>query len=361
MIHAYPAGRPPRRSQAALGASLAMLLATACGEREAHSAADDDRLAALPLAADTVTVSGISSGGYMAVQFHVAHSALVHGAGVIAAGPFYCAQNSMRHALGRCMKGDSDIPVDELVGTTSQWALDEAVDPIAGLADDRVWIFRGNADPVMAPAVVKALQAYYAALVAPANIAVIEHQTAGHVFPTRSAAAKPCDQTQAPFIGNCDVDGARALLEHLYGPFPAPVTAPEAGELRTFDQRPYAKDADAAGLAEAGWVYVPSACKASGKATACRLHVVFHGCQQGASYVQDGFVRGSGYLPAADAGAIVLLFPQIEPSFQPLNPKGCWDWWGYEGQWYATQAGPQVRAVRSMIGDLLGERPAGAN
>ena len=46
-------------------------------------------------------------------------------------------------------------------------------------------------------------------------------------------------------------------------------------------------------------------------------------------------------------------------SFQPLNPNGCWDWGGYEGEAYATQAGPQVRAVRSMIADLLGE-PAAA-
>src|SRR5688572_24172839 len=118
MIHDHPSSRPPGRRRAAVGASLAVLLATACSERDAHSAPDDDRLAALPLAADSVTVSGISSGGYMAVQFHVAHSALVHGAGVIAAGPYFCAENSMRHALGRCMKGDADIPVDELVGIT---------------------------------------------------------------------------------------------------------------------------------------------------------------------------------------------------------------------------------------------------
>jgi hypothetical protein len=53
-----------------------------------------------------------------------------------------------------------------------------------------------------------------------------------------------------------------------------------------------------------------------------------------------------------------LLFPQVAPSYQPLNPNGCWDWWGYEGQWYAAKAGPQVAAVRRMVGDLLGERPA---
>jgi hypothetical protein len=31
-----------------------------------------------------VTVSGISSGGYMAVQFHIAYSSIVHGAAIFA-------------------------------------------------------------------------------------------------------------------------------------------------------------------------------------------------------------------------------------------------------------------------------------
>jgi hypothetical protein len=44
----------------------------------------------------------------------------------------------------------------------------------------------------------------------------------------------------------------------------------------------------------------------------------------------------------------------VEPSFQPLNPNGCWDWWGYTGDTYATQAGPQMAAVKAMIEDLLG-------
>jgi poly(3-hydroxybutyrate) depolymerase len=41
-----------------------------------------------------VTVSGISSGGYMAVQFQVAFSKLVKGAGILAAGPYDCAEGA---------------------------------------------------------------------------------------------------------------------------------------------------------------------------------------------------------------------------------------------------------------------------
>ena len=331
--------------------ALGMLAMAACGRSE-EPAATQVRLPSLPLDPATVTVSGISAGGYMAVQFHVAHSALVQGAGIIAAGPYYCAEGSMRHALGRCMQGNEEIPTDRLLGTTSQLGLDAAIDPIAGLADDRVWIFHGAADAVVRKPVVDALEAYYLALVNPERVTRVEHPDAGHTFPSRNAAAAPCATTESPFVGNCDFDGARTLLGHLYGPLD------DGGESRpdglvAFDQRPYAKSSGSAALAERGWLYVPAACK-SGAASACRLHVVFHGCKQGASFVGDQFLQRSGYLEIAETNRVVLLFPQVEPSFQPLNPNGCWDWWGYEGEAYATQAGPQVRAVRSMIADLLG-------
>ena len=102
-------------------------------------------------------------------------------------------------------------------------------------------------------------------------------------------------------------------------------------------------------------MYVPQACREH--AAACRLHVVFHGCRQGASFVGDRFVRQAGYLEWATSNQIVVLFPQIEPAMQPLNPNGCWDWWGYEDSRYALREGPQMLAVRAMIADLRGETP----
>ena len=58
------------------------------------------------------TVSGLSSGGFMAVQLHVAYSATFRkGAGIIAGGPFYCAEGSVLNATGRCMAHNGSIPV----------------------------------------------------------------------------------------------------------------------------------------------------------------------------------------------------------------------------------------------------------
>ena len=333
-------------------ASAALL--AGCGENRPGPEAGGDRLAPLPIADGSVTVSGISAGGYMAVQFHVAHSALVNGAGVIAAGPYFCAENSLRYALGRCMKGDDPIAADELVSLTSELALNDAIDPIAGLANDRVWLFHGGADPVVAKSVVDALQSYYATLVDPRRVKRVDLAAAGHTFPAAASDLQACSATDTPFIGNCGMDGARQLLEHLYGPFKAQAAAATPGTLVKFSQTPYAHAAGAAGLAARGWLYVPAACTGQSPAGGCRLHVAFHGCKQGSSYVHDAFVKRSGYLAAADAGNVVVLFPQVEPSYQPLNPNGCWDWWGYEGSEYATRRGPQIVAIKAMVDDLLG-------
>lgn len=337
-------------------AALGLMATAACGRSE-EPPATGARLPQLPLDPAAVTVSGISAGGYMAVQFHVAHSSLVQGAGVLAAGPYLCAEGSIQKGLGRCMKGDEEIPTARLVELTTQLAREKAIDPIDDLAGDRAWIFHGAADSVVRAPVVDALEAYYRSLVEPRHVVRVEHPEAGHTFPARDATLAACAATESPFVGNCDFEGARALLEHLYGPLD-PGGTPDAAALAEFDQRPYAAAAASDGLAERGWLYVPASCR-PGAGPVCRLHVVFHGCKQGASFVDDRFVRLSGYLEIAETNRFVLLFPQVEPSFQPLNPNGCWDWWGYESEAYATQAGPQVRAVRGMIADLLGEPAAG--
>ncbi|HXW10299.1 MAG TPA: hypothetical protein VD737_06770, partial [Steroidobacteraceae bacterium] len=187
-----------------------------------------------------------------------------------------------------------------------------------------------------------------------ANLVRIEREGAGHNLPIAAPGAAPCAAGEPPYVASCDYDAARALLEHLYAPIAAPApTAAAPAPLRTFDQRGYAAAAGSVSFADEGWLYVPTTCT-EGTSTPCRLHVVFHGCKQGAGEVGDAFVRRSGYLEAAEAGRIVVLFPQVKPTMQPLNPLGCWDWWGYEGAEYATRRGPQIRAVRAMIDDLLG-------
>ena len=123
-----------------------------------------------------------------------------------------------------------------------------------------------------------------------------------------------------------------------------------------FDQSAFTRDLADHGLDAAGMVYVPTACRDT---TGCRVHVVFHGCEQQRSKpeIGDTFVKDSGFAEWADNNRLVVLFPQVVAS--TYNSYGCWDWWGYTGDSYLTRDAPQIAAVKRMLDQLA--RPPGSN
>src|SRR5262245_2155061 len=132
---------------------MTRVLAAFAAVLAAGGALANDPLPALG-ADPAVTVSGISSGGYMAVQFHVAHSSTVKGAGVLAGGPFYCAQGSLWTALNNCTKPSAWAPVppvELLMADAELAARGGLVDPVANLATARVWPVVGTLDRVVEP------------------------------------------------------------------------------------------------------------------------------------------------------------------------------------------------------------------
>jgi len=305
-----------------------------------------------------ITVSGISSGGYMAVQFQVAYSAMVRGAGVIAGGPYYCAAGSVTRALGNCMKPDArqapPLPAETLK-TIRQLAESARIDPVEKLGDDRVWLLSGGKDKTVAPAVMDSLAAFYRGLLPDEAVRYVKVPDAGHaMLSVADAKANDCNNSKPPFINRCkDIDTASQLLAHLLGPLKPAMTPPD-GDIVAFDQRPYiaGRPIDA-GLGDEGYVFVPAACRGGG----CRIHVAFHGCRQSSAQIGRRFVEGAGYNNWAAGNRIVLLYPQTTTrhgfafgSFKWMfNPKACWDWWGYSGSGYHTRDGSQMRAVRAMI------------
>ncbi len=319
------------------------------------------------LAATTndVTVSGISSGGYMAVQFQVAYSSLVRGAGIVAGGPYYCAEGSVRRALGNCMApSGKDLPPtpDETLKTVGQLAQAGRIDPLKNLQDDRVWLLAGGNDKTVLPPVMDALDAFYRATLPGDAISFVKVPDAGHaMLSVADPQANACPTSESPFINRCqDIDAAGKLLAHLLSPLQAPAAAP-AGEMIVFDQRPFVSGrAVDASMANEGYAFVPASCRSGG----CKIHVAFHGCLQNAGEIGRRFVDGAGYNGWAASNRIVVLYPQTVRRYGPawgsfrwlLNPKGCWDWWGYTGSDYHTRDGAQMRAVRAMI-ETLGMPP----
>jgi poly(3-hydroxybutyrate) depolymerase len=318
--------RSCRRSAAALACVLAFSLEAA------------EPLPALDADAREITASGLSSGGYMAVQLHVAHSSRVRGVAAIAAGPYGCAQGSLWTAYYNCMSPGAwtPLPPQPLLRQQALGAEKAGrIDATANLAAAKVWLFSGTNDRTVLPEVVKALGRWYAGF--GAKPLLVADKPAGHAMVTEDAGGT-CEATQPPYINDCDYDAAGALLAHLLGPLKPRAGA--LGELVAFDQRSYS----APGLADEGLLYAPKTCGTE----RCRVHVAFHGCRQSAREFADG----AGYHRWAEANRVVILYPQVRAGWWPWNPRGCWDWWGYSGLEYATKEGPQIRAVMAMVARL---------
>jgi poly(3-hydroxybutyrate) depolymerase len=356
-----PSGDPRLMKTVSLS-FLTRAAAVLAGILMAAAASAADRLPGLGVDITATTVSGISSGGYMAVQFHVAHSSIVTGAGVLAAGPYYCARDSMWTAYQDCMSpgSRSTLPdADALAKVADGLGRAGRIDPTSNLARSRVWLFSGTQDSTVSPAIVDALRRFYLHFV-PANALVLVGDIkAGHAMVTEDAGGR-CGATAPPFINDCDYDAAGKLLAHLLGEL-APPRPDAKGNLVKFDQVEFAgRDAYGISMADTGYAYIPDACRQE----RCRVHVAFHGCRQNAAAIGERFVREAGYNRWAAVNRIVILYPQTvdrdgwggalwDWSFV-VNPRGCWDWWGYTGAQYHTKEGPQIRAVKAML-DRLAE------
>ncbi len=292
-----------------------------------------------------VSASGISAGAYMAGQLHVAHSARIRGAGLIAGGPYGCAQNSLATALETCTK-DGTPDVDELLAALGQAADAGAVDDLANLEGSPVWLFRSPTDPLVGQALLEATAAHYRAL--GADLMIVDDVEAAHGVPTLDTGAE-CATFEAPYLNACDYDAAGRILAAIHGELEPRGEA--VGELLTVTV-PGAGDT---GLLPDAFLYVPADCAAG---VSCGLHVFFHGCSQSSELVGDAVARGAGFNEWAETNRFLVLYPQVKGSkIAPMNPLGCFDWWGYTDERYATRDGAQIRAITGLLESLAGRDP----
>ena len=327
------------------------------------------QMPALPaMHAADVSVSGLSSGGYMAVQYSVAYSASVKGAGIIAGGPYSCSRGSVGTAtticsctgFGACQVRAGGTNVVQLAALTDQYAAAGSIDSTANLSAQRIFLFSGTVDTVVPQAVMKDLETYYRGYVPAASISYSKNIAAQHAMPTDTFGAA-CTTLGSPYINNCGYDAAGSLLRWIHpGLLPRSSSAP-AGRLLEFDQGQYLPDPTAHGMAASGFLYIPPGCEGASKrgvsaspGQGCRLHVAFHGCKQDARSVGDNFILNTGYVAWADSNRFLLLFPQAAPLYPLANPNACWDWFNYDDPNYAKKNGRQMAAVRRMVQRLTG-------
>ena len=341
--------------------SLAVLGLVAAPPAAAHAA---EALPQLGVSLPATSVSGLSSGAYMAGQLQVAHSKDIVGAGIVAGGPFACAETASgqlfpywpivmwqnaSQAANACMKVNWGAPdAAKLAKRAKQLAEDGKIDGLAGLADDKVYLFSGNEDQTVERPVVEAAKRFYKEAGVPdASVTLVERE-GGHAFLTETEGTA-CGLSKEPYLSDCDYDQARAVLEWVYGsPLADPSPGP-SGKFIVFDQSQFSQG-EANGLASEGVVYVPPACES---APGCRLHIALHGCEQARETVGDAFIKGSGFARYADTNRLVVLFPQVAGSV--VNPHGCWDWWGYSDIDYLSKDAPQIAAIWAMAERLASQ------
>lgn len=355
---------------------------------------------------ERVSVSGLSSGGWMANQFHIAFSSAIMGAGVLAAGPYHCAggtswlchwtpygwltphdtcqavhvcTRSARKTYGPLAPYLGPPDAATSVDSTLRASANGTIDALENLRGDRVWLFSGQRDSLAPREVMEELRIYYRMLFDRPEvgnprtaIAFVDDLAVEHAMVVDIAgpeAENRCGAYASPYINDCDYPAAGRLLTFLYE-LPADGPAPRYGDwdrsaLNAFDQTAFFDSSDTGvSLNGTGNLYVPAACRGEVR---CPLHVAFHGCEQYAEAIDAAhgdvaaterpyFHTHSGYNEYADRYGIVVLYPQTTAwglaGDAARNPKGCWDWWGYSGDDYFLRSGKQMRAVRAMIACL---------
>lgn len=349
-------GLRPAPAQAGLGGffvltavlGLSLLGISACQKAPVAS------LPKLKIDPNRIAVAGMSSGAYMATQVHLAFSDHLIGAGLVAGGPYGCTKGVLDTALNTCMKGTPSVPdAAGLANIAVQRSASQQLAPIAGLSGDHVLVVHGTLDGTVANAVGQANFDFYAAIARMPeaknlHLRLDSERKFGHTFPTQSMGTD-CGSSISPYLGLCGFDAAGEIMHELFADTPSPAaqaleTPPDAatGELRLFNQDAYLTDGVDAYLAKTGYVYVPKACRdSSAQAPSCGLLIAFHGCEQNADKVGLAFVRDAGFNAWADQMQVVILYPQTRASYFPLNPKACWDWWGFSGKDFDVRSGVQ--------------------
>lgn len=289
-----------------------------------------------------VSTSGLSAGGFFAVQFHVAFSSEVMGSGVFAGGPYYCAEGSLTQAMVTCMYVPSN-DVSRLIKIAQDFAERKYIDSLDHLSGARVYLYSGSKDTVVNPTIVHNAEKWYQAF--GANTHGDYSTPSQHCIPTKDYGNQ-CGLLMSPFINKCDVPGAENALRWIYGDYINSTTQAVPANLESFDQSEFHAD----GLASQGYIYVPTGCRKGAK---CALHISFHGCSQNYESTKGAYVQHAGFNEVAEANNIIVVYPQATKILLK-NPEGCFDWWGYGSKDYAVKSGPQMDAVYRMMKRVMG-------
>ena len=294
-----------------------------------HSLVASTQPLAVSIDDQQVSVSGVSSGAYMAIQLHIAYSDIFMGVGSIAGGPYYCAEDWGPEKIDgiklTCMMGlGADVTAKKYIDAARKADADGTISPLANLKDDKIYLFNSQSDQVINPLLGLITKTFYKDFVE-SSASQIEawafipqygpFYPVAHGMPTDNKLfdkyqnignlMTPCSPSNSqqyswfpnqflrgndPWMYHCDMGWfsgynlAADILSQMYGHMKRNQPA-DLNRMYSFSQLDYVgipavttqAELHAMGLGDHGYVYVPENCE--GASQACRLHVALHGCQ----------------------------------------------------------------------------------
>lgn len=309
-----------------------------------------NKLPKLNVDKSSITVSGVSAGGFMAVQLHVALSSIFKGAGSAAGGIYWCSEGSAITAQQQCMKTPGSINTSNYVRRALNEAKANKIENLENLKTSKVFIYASKQDSIVNSGGSDRLYEFYTQFVPKTRITYQNQIPSGHGWVTNNFG-NSCESQVTPWINNCNYDLAGEILKQFYGPLAVNRNSRNGlrSQLYPFDQQEFQTQNSA--LYDYGYIYVPQNCM--NHRSLCKLHVALHGCQMHPDAIQDKFAVNSGFNSWAEANNIIILYPQAT-KVSKVNPYACWDWYGYTGQNFANRNGPQIIAIQKMVYRLLG-------
>ncbi len=396
------------------------------------------------IAKPEISVSGFSSGGFMAVQMGTIFSSEISAVGTAAGGFFYCAENHLQEKIeegkrapflgtrnlflfqnnpgilsdvftGRAFRLDVNNWVSPAAGNPNYTSVSICmqnpkmaslpslkefeekglIDSIENLKNQRIYIYHGKSDALIHPEMSKRLKEYYISNGVDERQIQLKNISGGHNIPTNNSKLGSCQSQTFPYLSSCDFNMAEELLKQMTGDSLARAEA-NLSHLYRVDQNLIPVNeglkvedwkSPASSLGAYGYLYANDACLK--KPGSCKLHIALHGCemsdsfdpqldlrysgqvaqsqvvnlveknsdllwywmwawptneQRKLSYSTLKFATQSGYIEMAEKNNLMILFPQtwISSASYPYNPKGCWDWVGFNEANYATNKGTET-------------------
>lgn len=357
-------GDSARTDVSAVGAS-AQAKALAATSSPTADTARIEKLQRYQIDPAKIFVAGISSGGFAAVQMHVAHSSTFKGAAIYAGGVYWCAgAGGAATALANC--GGETLPTNQ-ASYNSTLAPSEAyldaqsslgtIDPATNLRGQPVYLWSGTQDEVVNPLEMADLNSEYQRY--GANVHFDNSYPAEHGWESPDGELA-CGTLGSPYMLHCATNGAvydsvKTWLTMFLGQLKPRNNGKLSGTLAVFDQTEFGASPNLS-MSSTGSVFVPQACAQGNR---CGFVLALHGCLQEASLIGNRWVTEAGINEWADTNKLVVVYPDTVASSAPgpTNPNACFDWWGYSNQYdpnYALRSGLQMSVLYSMVQRVTG-------